>query len=318
MFLTSSVSSAPRAAQGEPVAKKSKSQDVSRQIDNLDYRLRQLEGDRVTYCFSAERCPGVVATVESGGGPLQEQSAAERPASPRPQKKKRRSWQPCSTGQRRKTTLRSTNCAKEEVDRLHKVLAALRKLSLPEQLTALKNNPALQHEPVTDGKRGGNLLLLLSQTRSQQTCRIIQSTATFSSQRSHDTHVLRAGSNRRSTGARSATQRSTVQMKLDRHAPRDASGRHTRSMYDNFSPRASSDTGRCVGVRAAVPPRHVREADGEARALDQLPSWGVPQSVRVLKRHMGHESARQQRRRVSDYSQPSSPFEPRLGHTSNL
>ena len=51
--------------------------------------------------------PGSGGAVESGGGPLQEQSAAERPASPRPQKKGR-SWQLCTTGQRCKTTLRST------------------------------------------------------------------------------------------------------------------------------------------------------------------------------------------------------------------
>ena len=61
-------------------------------------------------------------------------------------------------------------------------------------------------------------------------------------------------------------------MKLDRYAPRAASGRHTRSVYDYFSPRASIDTRRCVGVRAAVPPRHVGEADEEARALNQLRS----------------------------------------------
>ena len=43
MFVTRSMSCAPTAAAGEPVAKKSKSQDVSRRIDNMDYRVR-LEG----------------------------------------------------------------------------------------------------------------------------------------------------------------------------------------------------------------------------------------------------------------------------------
>ena len=42
------------------------------------------------------------------------------------------------------------------------------------------------------------------------------------------------GSDRRSTGTRSASQGSPVQMKLDRYAPRAASGKHARSMYDYF------------------------------------------------------------------------------------
>ena len=207
-------SSAPRAAQGEPVAKKSKSQDVSRQIDNLDNRFRQLEGDRVTYFLPAERC-----TAETGGGTSYKSRALQRgqPALAEPATRKRHSWQLCSTGQRCKSTLRPTRERRKRWTRT---------------VDRTQNNPALLHESVTVGKRGGNLLLLLSHTRSQQTCPIIQFTATVSSA---------------------------------------AFGRHTRSMHDYFSPRASSDTGRCVGVRAAVP-HYVREADEEARALNQPPS----------------------------------------------
>ena len=68
------------------------------------------------------------------------------------------------------------------------------------------------------------------------------------------------------------SQESPVQVELDRYEPKAASGRHTKSMYDYFSPRAPSNAGRCAGVRAAVPPRDVREVDEEARVLIQLPS----------------------------------------------
>ena len=114
--------------------------------------------------------------------------------------------------------------AKEEVDRLNKVLAALRK-PIDRTVERTQNSPALLHEPATDGKIDGNLHLVLSQTRSQRTCPLIQSTA---------------------------TQGSLVQLKMDRYAPRAPSGRHTESMHDYFCPRASCDTGRCVGVRAAA------------------------------------------------------------------
>ena len=95
--------------------------------------------------------------------------------------------------------LRRRQGAKGEVDRLNKVPAALRKPCLPDSVDKII---LPFYTPVSAaGKRGGEL-----ETRSQQTCPVIQSTATFSSQRPHDTHVLRTGSHRRSTGARSASQ----------------------------------------------------------------------------------------------------------------
>ena len=90
MFL-STMSSAPRAAQGEPAVKKSKNQDA--QIDNLDCRLRQFEGDRVTFFLSAERSPGVVTQLKAAEDDYKNRAPKERPASPRPQ-------QESSTGQR--------------------------------------------------------------------------------------------------------------------------------------------------------------------------------------------------------------------------
>ena len=264
------MSSAPGAALGEPAAKRSNSQDVSRQIDNLDCRLRQLEEDRVTYFLPAERNPGVVAPLKAAGDHYK--NRAPQRGQP-PTTRKRHSWQLCSTGQRCKTALRSTRRQRKRwMIASTMSFAALRKPSFTEKLSAIKTILPYYTSPVTDGKRGGNVLLLLSQTRSQQTCPIIRSTATLSSQRPWDTHVFRTGSDRRSTFARSAYPGSIVQMKLDRYAPRAASGRRTGSVRDCFSPKASSDTGRCVGVRAAVPPRDVREADEEARALNQLPS----------------------------------------------
>ena len=65
MFLASSMNNA-RASAGEPANKKSRSQHLSRQIDNLDCRLRQLEGDKTTF-------------FQGCGGTQQEQSASQGP-----------------------------------------------------------------------------------------------------------------------------------------------------------------------------------------------------------------------------------------------
>ena len=236
MFLTSSMSSAPRAAQGEPVAKKSKSQDVSRQIDNLDCRLRQLEGDRVTYFFSAERCPGVVAQLKA----VEDHNRSRAP--------QRGQHHP---DHNKKATLMAAllnwtamqDCAplyegaKEEVDRLNKVLAALRKPSLPEQLNALTTILPCHTGP-------------LSQTRSQQTCPI--SLLPHSLLNNLTTLICFALQATGGVQAPGTPPKGALFHNLDRLAPRAAYGRHTRSMHDFFSPRASSDTGRCVGVRAAV------------------------------------------------------------------
>ena len=67
-----------------------------------------------------------------------------------------------------------------------------------------------------------------------------------------------------------------VQVRLDRYTPRAAIGRHTDSMHvhifsETFKPRQQRWS--VCGVRAAVPPRHVREAgEEEERALNQLSS----------------------------------------------
>ena len=117
-----------------------------------------------------------------------------------------------------------------------------------------QDNPALLHEPSSQPNANPANLL------------------PHSSQRPDDAHVLEAAGGVQAPGA----PRGLFQMKLDRYAPRAASGRHTESMHDHVSPRASSqdsNTGRCVvGVRAAVPPRHVREEGEEERARNQL-SW---------------------------------------------
>ena len=76
--------------------------------------------------------------------------------------------------------------AKDEVDRLSRVIAALRKPSLADRLNALAH-----------GKRGGNLVLPLGQKSSKQTGALIQLVDPLSSQRARNAHVLRAGSSRR-------------------------------------------------------------------------------------------------------------------------
>ena len=151
----------------------------------LGLQTSSTRGDRLLPL--SREVPWSGSTVESGGGPLQEQSTAERPASPRPQQE---------------SDIHGS-CAQQDSD--ERLRFALRRGEgrggSPQQSSSsttqtvparsvdrTQNNPALLHEPVTAGKRGGNLLLLLSQTRSQQTCPVIQSTATFSSQRPHDTH----------------------------------------------------------------------------------------------------------------------------------
>ena len=119
------------------MAKKSKNQDVSRQIDNLDYRLRQLEGDRVTYFLSAERCPRVVAKLKAAEDHYK--SRAPQRGQPHPDHNKKATLMAALlnwTAMQDNASLYEG--AKEEVDRHNKVLAAQRKPSLPEQLTALK------------------------------------------------------------------------------------------------------------------------------------------------------------------------------------
>ena len=69
-----------------------------------------------------------------------------------------------------------------------------------------------------------------------------------------------------------------------------------------------SYVGQFVGVRVAVPSRHVREAGGQEIALNQRSSCGIPKSVDFLERHAGQEP---------DYSEPSAPFVPGLHRTCN-
>ena len=136
MFLTSSMSSAPGVAPGRSAAKKSKNADVSRQIDNLDCRLRPVAGDRVTYFFSTGRSPGVVAQVKAAR-PQQESnthgSSAQLDSDVRERFALRR-------GEGRGGSPQHISCSTTQtvptrsVDRTQNDLAAL-------------------HEPVTPGKR---------------------------------------------------------------------------------------------------------------------------------------------------------------------
>ena len=112
-------------------------QDVSRQIDNLDYRLRQLEGDRVTFFLSVERCPGVVTQLKAAD----EHYKSRAPAKGQPHLDHNKkatlmaallNW----TATQDYTQLYETT--KEEAERINSVLTSLRKPSLTDQLRALK------------------------------------------------------------------------------------------------------------------------------------------------------------------------------------
>ena len=287
------------------MAKKSKNQDVSRQIDNLDYRLRQLEGDRVTYFLSAERCPRVVAKLKAAEDHYK--SRAPQRGQPHPDHNKKATLMAALlnwTAMQDNASLYEG--AKEEVDRHNKVLAAQRKPSLPEQLTALKKSCFITRSRYREvGKPAPS-----SQPNAIP--------ATLSCHSVY-CHSLLSTTSRHSCASHWKQQeeyKRPVQMKLDRYARRAAPERHTRSMHDYFSPRASSDTGRCVRVRAAVPPRHVREADeggesSEPATLVRGTAVGEsPQKTRGPRvcPPAKAESVRLQRAL-------SAPFEPRLVHT---
>ena len=70
----------------------------------------------------------------------------------------------------------------------------------------------------------------------------------LTSQRPRDAHGHRVGRREPFPGC-------PVQMKLERHGPRAATGRHTESMHRHVSPRVSieaeNNTGQCVDVREA-------------------------------------------------------------------
>ena len=136
MFLASSMNSA-RGSTGEPANKKSRSQDVSRQIDNLDYRLRQLEGDRVTFFLSAERCPGVVMQLKAAEEHYKSRAPAK--GQPHPDHNKKATLMAALlnwTATQDYTQI--YEATKEEAERINSVLTALRKPSLTDQLSALK------------------------------------------------------------------------------------------------------------------------------------------------------------------------------------
>ena len=85
-------------------------------------------------------------TAESGGSPLKEESAAERPASLRPQQE--------SDTHGSSAQLDSDAGAKEEVDR-HKKVLTLRKPSSTEQLSALKTILPSHTSPLQMEREGG-------------------------------------------------------------------------------------------------------------------------------------------------------------------
>ena len=91
----------------------------------------------------------------------------------------------------------------------------------------------------------------------------MQSPATVSVDRNHNSRVLRTGSSGSRASARSATKGSFVQVKLERYA---------RSVPKSSQTEALSSADRCVGVRDAVPPHHARGAEEEEAALNQLSS----------------------------------------------
>ena len=67
MFLVNSMGSGERPAQQEQANKRHKreGQDVSRQIDNLDFRLRQLEGDKLAFFLRVDKSPGLVQALKA-------------------------------------------------------------------------------------------------------------------------------------------------------------------------------------------------------------------------------------------------------------
>ena len=155
MFLTNSMSSAPTAAPREPAAKKSKSQDLSRHIDNLDYRCCQLEEDRGKFSLSAERSTGAVAKLRAAEGHYKSRAPQRGPASPGPQQKSNphgssaqldSDARPCFAQRGSKGgggSPRQCPCSTTHTKR-------------DGTAERTQGNPALLHEPATDGRRWGH------------------------------------------------------------------------------------------------------------------------------------------------------------------
>ena len=64
MFLQNSMASAPAAAADNP-SKKAKTQDPQRHIENLDFRLRQLEGERICFFLNEQTTPSLVEKLRA-------------------------------------------------------------------------------------------------------------------------------------------------------------------------------------------------------------------------------------------------------------
>ena len=100
MFLTSSMSSAPRAAPGKPADKKSKSQDVSRRDRQPEIQTSLARGRQSDVLFLSRELSRSGGTAEKGGGGPQEQGPHRDASFIQTTTKKKPSWQLCSTGQR--------------------------------------------------------------------------------------------------------------------------------------------------------------------------------------------------------------------------
>ena len=244
-------------------------------------------------------------TNECGGGALQEQSATERPASPRPHQ------------------ITKPHLSSAQIDSDARLRFALRggkgrggsaqqspcSTTQPSP-TELKTILTYCASPYRWEERWEHAPSFI-QTRSQQTCLVFESIVTLSPQRPHDTDVLRAGSG--SAGARGASQGRSCSNEVGQIHTKscdwETHGKYARSHFlREFQAKTTTLIGVwcSCGCPSSSCPRG-RRGGGESSEL-----------AGFLGRHVGHESAGQQRRRVSEYSQPSAPFQPRLDRTCNL